>query len=328
MRALFLALILVLPSWLGAGTFDLKAEVDRDRLELGESLRLKLTLHVQGQLDFRPQLDQPHFDGFEAQGPQTFSNMNWINGAMTMEQGLVWELTAVKAGTLTLGPLVVRGKDALHGEIVRKTQPITITVTRPKDLGLKALAPQPTPAPSEPEQLYTIKGDRPFPWQLWGLAGLGGLALLALLLTLWRRRPPKPVGPPPPRDPAQWALEQLEKLRQGRREGQEREQVRAMAALLRDYLRHRLQLAHEATLTESLRRLHQRAPGLEGLADLGLRLNLHLYADQPVEPADEDWAYAALRDLIIRSEQSLPKPGAAPIETPKRTTRTRGRHGQ
>lgn len=328
MRTLLLSLILVLPAWLGAGTFDIKAEVDRDQLELGESLRLKLTLHVQGQLDFRPQLDPPHFDGFEARGPQTFSNMNWVNGSMTMEQGLIWDLVAVKSGSLSLGPLVVKGKDALHGDIVRKTQPITVTVRRPKDLGLRALAPQPTFEPSAPQQLYGIKGDRPFPWQLWALAGVGGVALLALLLTLWRRRPAKPLGPPPPRDPAQWALEQLERLRQARLEGHEREQVRAMVDLLRDYLRHRLPLAHEATLSEGLRRLHRQAPGLEGLGDTGLRLNLLLYSGAPVEPADEDWAYAALRELIIKSEQALPPPGAAPAAAPQRTTRTRGRHGQ
>jgi hypothetical protein len=320
MRALLLALWIGLPLAGWTGTFEVTASVDRHELELGESLRLTLSLSVQGQLDFAPQLEQPRFDGFEARGPQQLQSMQWVNGSVSVNQSLVWELTAVKAGRLTLGPFVVSGKDARLGDIVKKTQALTVTVRRPKNLAFKALA---TPGPGEEgwqapqrdeEQLRDIKPDRPFPWLRVGLWVGGSLAALALLLTWWRRRPPVPLGPPPPRDPAQWALEQLERLRQGLQSGGERTFVLACAALLRDYLRHRLDLRFEATLNEGLRELARRAKDLDDPREVGRRLDWLLYGGGTVEPADADWSYQSVRAVIIAAERALPsrRPGTEP----------------
>jgi hypothetical protein len=307
-------------------------QVDRDRLELGETLQYSLTLKVQGQLDFQPQLEQPNFEGFEARGPQSRQNMMWVNGQVSIEQALVWELTAVKSGTLTLGPYTVHAKTAAAGEIRRQTQPIKVVVTRPKGLHFPGAQPQPQPTldlsrvqggadPGLEEALRDIKPDRPFPWLQAGLAAAAGLGALIALLTWWRRRPQGPQAPPPPRDPAQWALEQLELARQALQPGGERAFVLRAAGLLRDYLRHRLRLSWEPTLSGALREARRQVASLDPERALSQRLDLLLYGGVPVEPADADWAYHALRGSIIQAEREWPKP--VPVPTVKTAPRSR-----
>jgi hypothetical protein len=297
-------ILLAVPAY--AGTFDLSASVDHDHLELGESLQFQLHLRLNGNMDFPPALDpSPTFEGFQAQGgPSQSQNITWINGAMTMEVTLTWELVAQKSGDLVLGPYRASGKDALAGNVVRETKPIHIHVSRPKNLGFTLPSQNPTEEPTPDENIRDIKADRPFPWGL--LAGVVvGLTALAGLLLWWWLRPAKPKQEVVPRDPAQLALEQLEKLRQGMQPGGEPEFVRAATAVLRQYLRFRLELRNEATLSEALKALQRATPTLaaSSLADWRLRTELLLYAGREVQPADTEAVYQGARSLILEHER-------------------------
>ena len=331
MRLSLLCLCLLLAAPARAGTFDLAASVDRDRLELGESLQLKLAVKIDGQLAFPPQLEQPQFDGFQAQGPQQMQNVQWVNGAMSMEVGLVWELTAVKAGTLTLGPFEVHAKDPATGEIRKRTQPITVRVTRPKGLSFPGAQPQPTidlsrvPGAQGPEEeaLRDIKPDRPFPWHWAALGALAGLGALFGLLTWWRRRPKGPPPLPGIREPGQWALEQLEKARQGLAPGGEAGFVLRAGGILHEYLRQRLQRGPDLTLQEGLRLAGRRAASLGQEAELGPRLARILYGGVTPEPADADWAYAAVRAYVVLAERAWPRDEHPDQPPPRRAAKSR-----
>jgi hypothetical protein len=331
MPRVLLALLVSLAALGRAGSFEMQATVDRHELELGESLQLRVSVDIQGQLDFQPQLQAPNFDGFEVHGPSQQQNVAWVNGAMSMTQALVWDLTAVKAGKLTLGPFVITAKDAKHGDIRKEAPAIIITVKRPKGLKLNAQQPQAVPTMNlnsqgpqgDDQTLRDIKPDRALPWA-W-IAGSSLLLLAALIgvLTWWRRQP---QGPPPvvvPRDPGQFALEQLEKARQGLVAGEERAFVLAGARLLRDYLRHRLRVADEATLGQALRLMSRRSPELEEGRATSARLDYLVFGGVEVQPADSDWAYAAIRAYIILCEQHWPRPTAeAPAPPPRRSKRS------
>lgn len=315
MRYLLLSLFLCLSQLARAGTFEVVASVDHDHLELGESLQLSLTLKVQGQLDFPPQLEQPKFDGFDAQGPQQRQNVTWVNGAVSIQQGLVWELTAMKAGTLTLGPYVIHAKSAKNGDVTKATQPITIHVSRPKGLNFPGAQPQPTvdlsrvpgTAPNPDDGLRDIKPDRPFPWAWVALGALLGLGAMGGFLTWWRRRPKAPPPMVVKRDPAQWALEQIEKARQAAAGDLDDATLNKVAELLRQYLRQRFRLADEVTLTEALRVALRTVPwqGLEPLLAERDRLYRLLYGGEGTEATPPAEFFEAARRWVLLTETAL-----------------------
>jgi hypothetical protein len=325
MPRLLLSLFLSLAALGRAGTFEVHASVDRDQLELGEALQLKVQVDIQGQLDFQPQLEAPNFDGFDVRGPNQQQSMQWVNGSMSMSQALVWELTAVKAGVRSLGPFIIRAKDAKNGDIKKEAPAIKVTVRRPKGLKFPGAQAQPQPslgAPTGPggpdDELRDIKPDRSLSWA-WIAASI--LALLGLAfagLTWWRRRPQGPPPPFVPREPGQWALEQLEKARQALGPGGDQAFALTASRLLRDYLRQRLRLHEEATLSQALRASSRRAESLAGGREMGGRLDLLVYGGVAVEPADSAWAYEQIRAYVIACEQHWPKPTETDKAAPTR----------
>lgn len=253
MLRIILFCLALLPAGLNAagGNFTIDASVDKDKVELGEALRFTLRMHVQGSLDFPPQMEQPKFEGFNAQGPQQGSNVQWINGQVSMDYSWTWELVPMKSGTLTLGPYVAKAKDAKAGEIIRQTKAVAVKVRRPKQLALN-LGNQALPTPAaalEPgaDELRDIKPDRGLGWRFWTalLVGLLALAGFAAWWFIWRK--PKPKEEAKPRDPAQHALLELELARQECGPGGESIYVKRSAAVLRAFLRHRLDLRNEFT---------------------------------------------------------------------------------
>lgn len=317
--------------WAAGGDFTIDASVDKDKVELGEALRFTLRLHVNGSLDFPPQMEQPKFDDFNAQGPQQGSNVTWVNGQVSMDYSWTWELVPMKAGTLTLGPYVAKAKDAKAGEIVRSTKAISLQVRRPKKLAFNLPEPgaQPPPPPPEPgaDELRDIKPDRGLGWPFWAalLGSLAALVSFAAWWLLWRK--PLPKAEPKPRDPGQHALHELEMARQECGPGGEAVYVRRAATVLRAFLRHRLDLRHEATLAEALRSALTRASGerRQEVLDLRLRLELLLYGDVKPEPADVEDLHPRLRELIMEIEENATRPLGAPAKAgPRARSKKRG----
>jgi hypothetical protein len=307
--------------------------VDRDHLELGESLHLTRSWSMNGQMTFRPEWEQPNFDGFAPQGGPTQSqSIQWVNGALSMETVETWELVAQKSGVLTLGPFRATAKDALDGTQVKTAPAIRVTVTRPKNLAFHLPSAQPSPAnalagsePVDDSALRDIKGDRALPWLLMGLVAAALLGVGGLLFWWWMR-PQAAKVEAVPRDPAQLALEQLEKAYRGLAPGGEPAFIREAAGLLRQFLRHKLSLRSGVTLAEALRAVRYQAPGAlrEEREALRARLDWLLFGGSEPQPADAEEVYQRVRAQVIELERIIippvPEPVApAPVQGAKRT---------
>lgn len=320
--ALFLAF---LPAWAGAGTFELDASVDRNELDLGDSLHFTLRVTEHDNLAFQPQVTTPTFDGFEAQGPQTAYSVSWVNGSQTLVQTWTWELEAQKSGRLVLGPYHAMAKDALNGDIERATTPIVITVRQPKGLNYPSL--NPTPEPQEPDgTLRDIKPDRGLPWILVGEALAALLVLLTVLALLSqpaKRKEPEEILPA---DPAQAALLRLDKALQAFMVSADaRAYSASVGEVLRVYLRQRLELKSGMTLAESVRALRFQAPTVQPqrLNALRARLELLIYGGAAFTDGDREALDGEARDLV-RGVEAAKKLTPAQLELAKNLERLAG----
>jgi hypothetical protein len=299
----FLAFV---PAWSLAGTFDLQASVDRNDVELGDTIQFTLQVTVHGDLAFPPTIPTPTFDGFDAQGPSRSYSSSWINGAVTITNIFTWQLEAQKSGRLVLGPFRATAKDALNGDIARAAPPIVITVHQPKGLNYpSANAPQ---QQAEPDgTLRDIKPDRGLPWVLVACAFCGLLALLTLLALLAHpKAPPEPVELLPA-DPALAAIQRLDKALQAfLADSDERAYAVAVGEVLRQYLRQRLELRpglelrQGLTLGEAVAALRRQVPHLQPQRVVALRrrLELLLYGAAAMRPEDREQLDLEARDLI------------------------------
>jgi hypothetical protein len=303
-------------STLMAATFDVTASVDRTELELGESLRYTLSLQVNGRMDFPVQIDQPRFDGFQAQGPGRQDGSSWVNGTVTEQHVFIWDLVPIKAGTLEIPAIKANAKDAANGEVIKSTPAFSIKVRRPKN-AYNGLAPVATPLPtyglqSQPTPgmddtgLRGIKGDRGLPWGPVG-AVLGAFAAVLAFLAWWARRsgeeePALPVV----KDPRALAFKQLDAALQRLAAGDPPGFVLGVGHALRGYLRQRMDLRTEVTLAEAVRACVRRLPDdkdKEGARELLERLELLLYGDVPFKADDKALLDQASRNLINTMER-------------------------
>ena len=98
------------------------AGVDRNRMALGESIRL--TIAVQGS-QAQPAPAVPAVDGLAFAGPALFQSVNIVNGQMSQTASLVYQVSAARVGTFTIPaiPVTVAGQELV-------TEPIAITVEK------------------------------------------------------------------------------------------------------------------------------------------------------------------------------------------------------
>jgi hypothetical protein len=310
LSALFLGLSLPLAA---AGTFQLGAQVSKDHVELGESFVLALTLSVDGNFTFQPQIEIPKFDGFQVQaGPQQSQQVNWVNGVVKQQMTVQWELVALKSGTLTLGPFRASANDASLGVVAQTAPAITITVAKGQG---NVLPPTPTPEPdgalnpqAQADQLRGIKPDLGPPWARIGIVAAAFLAALGLVIWL-ATRPPKPKKIEVVRDPGQVALAELEKARQLLLAGDEPGYYKELGRIIRFYLRHRMRMPEkELTLFEAegllQKALLKAGPDKaeEGAAAIE-RLQEILFAKSAPQAKDNETLAPALRSSILNLEK-------------------------
>ncbi len=197
-RKTFLALVPVFCLASSALAFSMKAQIDRTRAELGETLIYRLQLSWDGRLAFQPQVSAPTFEGFEARGPQQSSSFQWTNGQVAQVIELAWELVPIKSGNLVIAAAHMSSKDPARGELKAQSQELKVQIIRPKNIFGATPKAQSDIAPPAPgaDELRDIKGDLGLPWaRLSGIA-LGFSAVFAALILLARSRKTEPVAAP------------------------------------------------------------------------------------------------------------------------------------
>lgn len=145
--SLGLGLCLLLGAARAAASPTLTAEVDRDHLTLGETVRLRVAFRAEG-MGFSPEMDFDLGDDFEVLSSSTGRNIEIRNGHTAITTQLLYLLRPVRVGRLTLPALSVA-----HGGKRIATRPIEITVAQaapggsgpPAGGGGPATAGQPAP---------------------------------------------------------------------------------------------------------------------------------------------------------------------------------------
>lgn len=108
-----------LPYVLAAQEITFTASVDRNKIAVGDQIKLTVTL-----TNSREPFTAPDLGGLVVvQGPFESSSFNYVNGRMSSTIARTWVITGMKAGKFTIGP--ARAK---IGSAMIQTDPITIEV--------------------------------------------------------------------------------------------------------------------------------------------------------------------------------------------------------
>ncbi len=296
---------MALPLSLAAAQIDVKVETDKVRVELGETLIYRVTLQVQGNLTFQPQLSPPDFAGFQVrQGPRQNSNMQWVNGLVNMTYVFEWDLAAQQSGRLAIKPFTVSGNEPGQGVFTRKSAALSVEVARAK---ANVLPPTPTPDTGlEVDELADIKPDLGFAWLRIGILVLLFSALLALVLWFWLK-PRKPKKIEIHRDPGQVALMDLEQAARLLKAGEIEAYLKELGRLIRFYLRHRLRRPEdELTLAQAqnhAQRALLRSQESGDKAGILSEIEILLFSGVESGTAEAEKVGARLRELILALER-------------------------
>ncbi|MDP8228246.1 MAG: BatD family protein [Candidatus Electryoneaceae bacterium] len=151
--AIIFLLMMVIPVY---GSIELRSEVSRDRMNLGERFTYSVT--ITGKLRL-PEIDPPDFEGLELMTrPMTSSSTQVINGVISRSSTLTYVLKAVTSGTITIAPAQAR-----KGKTIFQSQPIQITVlggggSKPSQSRSTSI-PSPTLEES-PDVFLTVKANK------------------------------------------------------------------------------------------------------------------------------------------------------------------------
>ncbi len=106
-----------------------ESAVDKDKVELGETLTYTITVTRQGGGGESPRVSPPSFEGFRVQGTYSGNNISIINGVATVSTQLQFVLMAIKSGEVVIQPAIINVKNQQTGKYDEiKTKPVTIFV--------------------------------------------------------------------------------------------------------------------------------------------------------------------------------------------------------
>ena len=312
-KTILLCIALLAAPVLFAAEISLSARVDRDKVELGDTLYYQLAFSLSGQTQFQPQVDTPKFDGFQATGPNQAQNLQWVNGSVTQTITGTWTLVPLRAGKLTIPAVRATLKDP-SGDKVAEAPAITVVVSRGQSFTLQPTpTAAPTPyglqAPPADDGLRPIKPDLGPPWLRLGI--IAALFFIIMGLILWLAlRPSKPAPVPVVRDPGQAALQELERLRPLLAQGREAEYYLGAAKALRAYLALRLRVEEPEPTLFSLRRAGHKRLAVAGQDGAGLDACIELlaralYAKERPEPKESAAFPDQARALVLLFESIL-----------------------
>ena len=131
--AIIFLLLIVIPAY---GSIEIRSEISRDRMNIGERFTYSVTISGSMRL---PDIEPPDFKGLEVMtSPMSSSSTQIINGTISRSLTLTYVLKAVTAGTITIAPAQAR-----MGSAVYQSQAIQIIVLG----GSGASSPQDNSAP-------------------------------------------------------------------------------------------------------------------------------------------------------------------------------------
>lgn len=126
------------------GSFDVSAEVDRDEIEVGESIQVRLTISGTGNL---ATLEAPPFEPpgiFEQYEPQVATNISRGGNRIRGSKTFTYLLVARSNGTFDIPPFEFAYLDPSSGSYTTKRTspiPITVTGTAPTTIASSATGP-------------------------------------------------------------------------------------------------------------------------------------------------------------------------------------------
>jgi hypothetical protein len=302
-RLLFVLLSLPLAAF--PAEVALHASLSKNQAQLGESLVYTLTLNLQGQTQFSPQLELPRaFPGFQVrQGPQQQQSMNWVNGSVSQNWTWEWELAPLQSGLLRLPRPKVTLKDP-NGPQEKSAEALSVQVAKGKSLVL-----QPTPtaeaAPTQTEELRPLKADLGIPWLMLGGLVLALAAPLSLLLWwLFRKPAPKPAAAVE-REAGQLALYELEQARRFIQQEDPQALFLELSRILRRYLKQRLRVEKpEPTLLELRSAALKSGPEAETMGEALEDLGIFLFAHKGAGTAEAEALLEQARQAVLAMERN------------------------
>ncbi|MCE5299466.1 MAG: BatD family protein [Spirochaetia bacterium] len=169
-KVIFAAIMIfsLIPGIFAASVVEATADVDRTSVKLGETVRYTLTLKRTGDLNTKPTVTLPSFDGFQVAGNYSNTSMTFINGQSSSVVQQIIDLVAVKSGLVVIGPAKIGVVNPQTKQIdTIETKQFTITVGQ----GGRHVAPSPTPdatrvpaAPTPAPDIRSIKTSLEFRW--------------------------------------------------------------------------------------------------------------------------------------------------------------------
>jgi hypothetical protein len=290
-----------------------KAQVDRNAVNLGDPLVYTVEVMTAGEQQSSPDITPPDLSGrFQLQDTFSRSSVSILNGKTHIVTFKELHLVASRTGQVSIPPSQVEVTDPATGAKVRR-ESNSVTVWVREAAGAAALA---TPTP-EIEVLRPIKPGAHVSLSQWLPFAAAGFGLLAMLGTMaWLRRrpeePPPPPAPSDPRTPEQRALDLLNEIETLRQAGRLKEYFTFLSRIVRRYLGEAFAFkAEESTSDELLREMLRLEFKPEFLAQLRPFLQACdriKFANVQPEPAAAAEALARARALVQVAEKRIPPP--------------------
>jgi hypothetical protein len=186
----------------------LRLDVDKRRVEVGESLTLTLEFKqvATGSSSVMQEPSIPTPENFQIRGNSSTTQITMMNGQTMQVSTTTFELVATKAGEATVGPALLIYQDDQGMRRQVKSNEIHVTVVEKTGFSLfgkkKAEPPVANPVPpaaNTPDDLRAIKGLPPdFPWLkflFWSVVLVLIIGFFVRQLRKWKRTPGKAVPP-------------------------------------------------------------------------------------------------------------------------------------
>jgi len=300
-----------------------KAQLDRNVVNLGDSLVYTIEVMTAGETQFSPDITPPNLSKYFQVG-ETFSrsSVNILNGKTYIVTFKEVHLIANRTGKIHIEPAQIELIDSTTNQrVMRYTNSIALVVNEAN--GAFAL---PTPTP-EIDVLRPIKKSAKLSLSQWLPFAIGIgiiMTMFAVMFYLKHRpvpEPPAPEEPVDPRSPEERAFDALEEAMKLKIEGKIDEFYTTLSAILRRYMAEAFAFkAEEATTREMLsemERLEFKPDFLEKYREYFLECDQVKFANVKPDQQKVEAALPRVKALINHPDK---RNTPAPVPEPEPTT--------